>query len=86
MGTADSIVSTVYGEDATDEDTNRLKSIMKEMIVRENTPFIDWSAIDKMKQDAQIRLNQEKAKKEAKNADNPQAQENPDDSLDDLNM
>lgn len=86
MGTADSIVSTIYGEDATDEDTNRLKSIMKEMIVRENTPFIDWSSIDKMKQDAQIRLNQEKAKKEAKNADNPQAQENPDDSLDDLNM
>lgn len=86
MGTADSIVSTVYGEDATDEDTNRLKSIMKEMIVRDNTPFIDWAAIDKMKTDAQLRLNEEKAKKEAKNADNPEAQENPNDGLDDLNM
>lgn len=86
MGNADNIVSTVYGDDSTDEDTTRLKAIMKEMIVRENTPFIDWASIDKMKIDALNKLNAEKARKESKDAENTQAQENPTDELEGLDM
>lgn len=84
---AQTVVNIRVGEDATEPEDMILKRKMTELISRNETPYIDWSQIDKFYEEARIYATEQKVKKEtAANMTNgiSGVQENPTDELDDL--
>ena len=81
---AQTIANVVVGDDASDEEDMLLKRLIIKRITRNETPYIDWDAVDKIVEEAKIEAKQLKLEKvvdksTANGIANPM--ENPDDEL-----
>ena len=62
---AQTVVNVKVGEDATTDDDMMIKRKMTELLVRNDTPYIDWSVVDRIYDQACIEVQKEKTKKAA---------------------
>ena len=85
---AQTVVNVKVGEDATTDDDMMIKRKMTELLVRNETPYIDWSVVDRIYDQACIEVQKEKVKKAAdENLKNGLSdQSNPTDDLSGLEM
>ena len=85
---AQTVVNVKVGEDATTDDDMMIKRKMTELLVRNETPYIDWSVVDRIYDQACIEVQKEKIKKAAdENLKNGLSdQSNPTDDLSGLEM
>ena len=85
---AQTVVNVKVGEDATDENDMLIKRKMTELIVRNETPYIDWALMDKLYDQARIAVEELKVRKAGDEAlkNGISNQDNPNDDLDGLEM
>lgn len=86
---AQTIANILVGEDASEEDDMVLKRKIIKQITRDETPYIDWDAMDRIMEKAMIEVQEEKVKK-AHNAAMAEGvagkQTNPDDEVEGLDQ
>lgn len=75
------IANIIVGEDASEPDDMKLKKLIVEKIVKNETPYIQWDNIDSIVNQAKIDFNGEKVKDAKDKATGSDNQENPDDAV-----
>lgn len=84
---AQTLANVMVGEDASDEDDMLLKRLIIKKITRNETPYIDWSELDRIMDEAKIEATQLKTEKATNNAlkdGGTTPQTNPDNELEGL--